>query len=93
MTIVHYEHRYKRPPRKKKPVALEVPAVVTRRKPASKKAEVLAPASAIVTIRKPGKGYVPDLTPEEHQRRGDAAEALFREMKRRIAAKTRQGGG
>ena len=94
MTVVRYEHHYKRPPRKKpKKPALEVPAVVTRRKPASKKAEVLAPASAIVTIRKPGKGYVPDLTPEEHQRRGDAAEALFREMKRRIAAKTRQGGG
>jgi len=31
-------------------------------------------------------------TPEEHQRRGDTAEALFREMKRRIAAKTQQGG-
>jgi len=27
---------------------------------------------------------VPDVTPEEHQRRGDAADALFREMKRRI---------
>jgi hypothetical protein len=98
MTIVHYEYRYKWPPRKKKPVALEVPAVVTRRKPAPKKAEAPAPEaevpakSAIVTIRKAGKGYVPDLTPEEHQRRGDAAEAIFREMKRRIAA-TRQGGG
>jgi hypothetical protein len=92
MTIVQYEYRYKRPPRKKKPVAIEGPAVVTRRKPASKKAEAPAPAkSAIVTIRKPGKGYVPDMTPEEHQRRGDAAEALFREMKRRIAA-TRRGG-
>jgi hypothetical protein len=32
-------------------------------------------------------------TPEERRRRGDAAEALFREMKRRIAAKVRQGGG
>jgi hypothetical protein len=32
---------------------------------------------------------VPDLTPEEHQRRGDAAETLFREMKRRISAKER----
>jgi hypothetical protein len=60
-----------------------VPAVVrtepTRRKP--------VPTSAIVTIRKPGKGYVSDLTPEEIQQRGDAAAALFREMKRRIAAK------
>jgi hypothetical protein len=83
MTIVHYEHRYKRPPRKKKPVALEVPVVVrtepTRRKPVSKKAKA-PPTSAIVTIRKRGSADVPDLTPEEHQRRGDAAEALFREM-------------
>ena len=37
------------------------------------------------------RNTVPDMTPEEHQRRGDAAEALFREMKRRIAA-TRRGG-
>jgi hypothetical protein len=27
--IVTYAHRYKRPPRKRKPVALEAPAVVT----------------------------------------------------------------
>ena len=68
--------------------------MVVVRAAAAKKGEARPPAkSAIVTIRKPGKGYVPDLTPEEHQRRGDAAEALFREMKRRIAAKTRQGGG
>jgi hypothetical protein len=26
-----------------------------------------------------------DMTPEERQRRGDAADALFREMKRRVA--------
>jgi hypothetical protein len=38
--------------------------------------------SAIVTIRSAGE----DMTPEEHKRRGDAADALFREMKRRIAA-------
>jgi hypothetical protein len=29
---------------------------------------------------------VPDLTPEEHKRRGDAADAMFQEMKRRIIA-------
>ena len=42
--------------------------------------------STIVTGRKPrsGRSDVPDMTPEEHQRRGDAADALFREMKRRI---------
>jgi hypothetical protein len=38
-------------------------------------------------VRKPGKRFadVPDMTPEEHQRRGDAADALFREIQRRIA--------
>ena len=97
MTIVHYEHHYKRPPRKKKPAApLEVPAVVRTeparanddRKPAPK-AEAPAPwKSAIVTIRKRGSD-VPDLTPEEHRRRGDAAEAIFRELKRRIAERLR----
>jgi hypothetical protein len=41
--------------------------------------------SAIVTAkRRPGRfGDAPDLTPEEHRQRGDAADALFREMVRR----------
>jgi hypothetical protein len=30
---------------------------------------------------------LPDMTPEEHKRRGDAADALFRERKRQIAEK------
>ena len=30
---------------------------------------------------------MPDMTPEEHQRRGDGAEAMFREFKRLIAEK------
>ena len=49
---------------------------------------------AIVTARKPRtwRNDVPDMTPEEHQRRGDAADALFREMKRRIATFMRPGG-
>jgi hypothetical protein len=40
----------------------------------------------ILTIRKLGKRVadVPDPTPEEHQRRGNAADALFREIERRI---------
>jgi hypothetical protein len=29
------------------------------------------------------------MTPEEHQRRGDAADALFREIKRQIAENSR----
>jgi hypothetical protein len=33
--IVSYVHRYERPPRKRKAVALEVPAVVTRKKTAA----------------------------------------------------------
>ena len=49
--------------------------------------------SAIVTARKPGRRSsfpdVPDMTPEEHKRRGDAADPLFREMKRQIAASKR----
>jgi hypothetical protein len=62
------------------------------RKPAPKKAEVppksVEPSAkaAIVSIRKRQSGEAPDLTPEEHQRRGDAAEALFSGMKRKIAA-------
>jgi hypothetical protein len=27
---------------------------------------------------------VPDMTPEEHQRRGDAADAIWRELIRRV---------
>ena len=52
--------------------------------------------SAIVTAaRKPQswRSDVPDMTPEEHKRRGDAADALFREMKRKIAAAMKKPGG
>jgi hypothetical protein len=88
-SIVHYEHHYKRPKKKKKPVALEVPAVVRTEPTRADDDRKPAPTSAIVTIRKRGRDALPDLTPEEHQRRGDAAEALFREMKRRIAERLR----
>lgn len=59
-------------------------SVVTSWKPATK--------SSIVTARNPGKRHVnaPEITSEEHKRRGDAADALFREMKRRIAEKLRK---
>jgi hypothetical protein len=53
------------------------PAVTTDRKPA-----------VLIIRRAPAKLLPPGLlaeTPEEHQRRGDLADALFREMKRRIA--------
>ena len=118
--IVRTAYRYKRPPGKRKAVALEVPAVViakSSRRPIEEKAAAemqLAPVSgrrgavqpstpresallahpadpdhkrAIVTIRRtPAKllpsGLLPD-TPEEAKRRGDAADALFREIVRR----------
>jgi hypothetical protein len=90
MTVVTYVHRYKRPPRKRKAVALEVPIVVKagKRRPVADPApEPEQPArSAIVTARKPRARFgnaAPDLSAEEHQRRGDGADALFRELVRR----------
>jgi hypothetical protein len=38
-----------------------------------------------------GSEAVPDMTPEQHRRRGDAADAIFREMKRKVAAKGATG--
>ncbi len=111
MTVVRTTYRYKRPPRKRKAVALEVPAIVRAADPAkaSKRTPLrdqrsgeptpdlatTAPAnddrkSAIVTARRPGRravADVPDMTPEEHKRRGDAADELFRRFKREIAEK------
>ena len=67
-----------------------------RRREQQRMAELLADQpkrSAIVTARKPGKaipdGLLPD-TPEEHQRRGDAADAMFQDMKRRIGERRRR---
>jgi len=91
MTIVRTHYRYKRPPRKRKAVALDVPAIVVKDKPRPA-AEPAQPTPAIVTAKNPRRGRfgdVPDMTPEEHKRRGDAADALFREMKRQIAASKR----
>jgi hypothetical protein len=44
---------------------------------------------AIVTARRPGTRFavVPDMTPEEHQRRSDAAAALWRELVGQAPAK------
>jgi hypothetical protein len=62
-------------------VAVEVPAVVKAGEPAK-----AAPANddrtpaRIVTVRRRGAKDVPDMTPEEHRRRGDAASALFRKV-------------
>jgi hypothetical protein len=110
--IVRTAYRYKRPPKRKKPVALEVPAVITavgKRKRASAEAKAALAASielapgepepkpagapqraakaAIVTIRRQATRIIPPGlladTPEEHQRRGDAADAMWRELVRR----------
>ena len=112
MTIVTTHYRYKRPPRKKKAVALQVPTVVTpalmKQRPrglvirlgpkgeaaVNDNSDQPRPAT-IVTAKNPHRrqgrlGDVPDMTPEEHKRRGDAADALFREMKRQIAASKRR---
>jgi hypothetical protein len=42
--------------------------------------------SSIVTVRRRGRRFpdVPDMTPEEHRRVGDLADALWRDMVRRI---------
>jgi hypothetical protein len=91
--IVTSTYRYKRPPRKKKPVLIEVPAIV--RKGAAKPETTPAPANddrkpAIVTVKKRRRsrfGDVPDMAPEEHRRRGEAATERWREMLRRTIAK------
>jgi hypothetical protein len=93
--IVTTHYRYKRPPRTRKAVALDVPRITTiRRAPPSD--EVVKPSErlarpetrpVIVTAKNPRRGRfgdVPDMTPEEHERRGDAAVALFRELTRRV---------
>jgi hypothetical protein len=108
--IVTSTYRYKRPPRKRKPVAPAVPAVVTiprkrGRKVAAPAAETTSPhdgekleattpanddrKSSIVTVRRRGSRFadVPDMTPEEHRRVGDLADALWRDMVRRITGK------
>jgi hypothetical protein len=100
--IVTTQYRYKRPPKKRNPMPLNGPAITTvkrahgeRRKPnppppANDDEKPLPkPPAAIVTTRpKRGRfGDVPDLTPEEYQQRGDAADALFRELVRKASGK------
>jgi hypothetical protein len=69
------------------------PAVVitSRKRAATPPPEATGPEprkSAIVTARRPGKRYtsVPDMTPEEHKRRGDGADAMMQKFKRLIEA-------
>jgi hypothetical protein len=96
--IVTYAHRYKRPPRKRKSVAIEATAVVrkseSRDSGSADDVDIAVPSTnddrkpAIVTIKRKSRfGDAPDLTPEELQRRGEAADALWRELVRRATAK------
>jgi hypothetical protein len=79
--LVTYAHRPKRAPRKKAQAAVITgPAIVT--------AKSRQPQATIVTTKKRGRpGDVPDMTPEEYQRRGEAADALFRELVRLATGK------
>ena len=79
--IVTSTYRYKRPPRKRKPVLLEVPAIVTKRAPRPQASAPKPPAPAnddrkpaIVTVkrRRSRFGDVPDMTPEEKRGRPTA---------------------
>jgi hypothetical protein len=104
-SIVTYVHRPKRPPRKKaQPAALTGPAIVRAKGPTegkhnsrlSRDKAGADPAnddrqSSIVTVGRPrGRfGDAPDLTPEEIQRRHDAADALFKELVRRATGSER----
>jgi hypothetical protein len=98
--IVTTHYRYKRPPRKaeggRAQCAGDRHQGGTKRLPAGKAdaTQTEDRKSAIVKAKNPHRRHgrfrdVPDMTPEEHRRRGDAADALFREMKRQIAASKR----
>jgi hypothetical protein len=99
--IVHTVHRYKRPPKKRKPVAIKAPEVVTVRdrkrvgkqqvlddsEAAQKPANDDRKATIVTTRPRRGRfGEAPELTPEEHRQRGDTAEALFRELVHRATS-------
>jgi hypothetical protein len=92
--IVTSTYRYKRPPQKRKVVPLQGPAIVTKRAPAPQTSAPRPAAanddrkSVIVTAkRRRGRiGDAPDMALEEHRRRGDAADTLFREIVRRATA-------
>ena len=100
--IVRTTYRYKRAPRWKKPVDIEVPEVVTvpdrkRRRAAARSEDTgeptRAPAKpAIVTIRrKSGFGRAEDITVEEANRRADLTNADLRQGGRRPLPPRRVG--
>ena len=92
--IVTTTYRYKRPPRKRKAAPLDGPAIVRRGATPSQRASASTPTtsandddrkSVIVTVkrRRSRFGDVPDMTLEEHRRRGEVADTLFREIVQR----------
>ena len=98
MAIIHTSYRPKRA--RKRKVSPAIPQrIVTVSKKRAKAVEPQPPEteasqeperSRIVTLLNPRPsrfGPVPDMTDAEHQRCGDAAEALFRELVRRANAK------
>ncbi len=88
--IVTTHHRYKRPSRKRaKAAAIEAPSIVTAGTKLKDAEPAATPKPAIVTARRPRapRNDVRDLTPEELQRRADAAGALWRELVRRATGK------
>ena len=55
-----------------------------KRQPPRPRAIPLAmPAIVVAASRRAKRAGLPDMTPEEYQQRGDAAEALWRELVRR----------
>ena len=87
--IVTTVYRPKRPSRKRKAAALDMPAIVAPGKgrlPKMHSAPATKEPRPLIVRTKSRRALafdaVPDLSPEEHKRRGDAAEALFRELVR-----------
>ena len=90
-SIVTHVHRPKRPPRKKaQATAITGPVIVTAASERTHRqvADVVVSDDPVTIVaaknshRRGRLGDVPDMTPEEHMRRGDAADALFRELVR-----------
>jgi hypothetical protein len=97
MTILHSTYRPKRPPKRKTPVAIPMRIVSAKAPKPTAPAVAAVPESRpappaaitgprIVTASRKTStrfGPVQDIDAEEHQRRGDAAVELFREIVRR----------
>jgi hypothetical protein len=94
MAIVHSSYRPKRARKRKVSPAIpqRIVTIATKRatavepQPPETQASREPKKSRIVTVRNPRSsrfGSVPEMTADEHQRRGDAAEALFREIAHR----------